>query len=897
MQKFSKCLLLTAIFCLACDPADTSKRMSDQTDEDFDLSVIESIDEDAPEWAESAELTIQTLGASRVTLTWSQATDSADIDAYLVYQDDVLIATLPGDVNAIQVGPLLPNETYVFKVEARDPSGNESEDGPSAELRLDDQEPPTFGESVSLTIQQVTATSISLEWTEAQDNIGVSEYHIYQDHELIGSVGAETRAFSVDGLSEGDDYLFGVQAVDTALNVSTDGPTSSYQLSDQTAPIWPEEASIWATDVAESSLWLRWDEAQDSVGIHLYRVRQDGVEVALLPHDRPYILMQGLSAYTSYAFEVTAEDVMGQSTSTALSLSVETLDLTPPTWAPTASLIPSMTTGDSVTLTWTGASDQGEIVSYTVYQDNIEAHVVDAPNTEVTLSGLVALNDYAFRVEATDSAGHHSNQGPSVIVRLADVLEPIWPEEATFLAREIEPTSARLTWSPASDNVGVVAYEIESESAVIARSSGDLLSVTAHDLVPNSTVVLTVYALDEAGHRSVGPTLTLTTPDFDPPEWPEGASVIASDLTATSVHLNWTSLPADPTISAYVVYQDDLLVETVDHPTDHVTLLNLLPATTTTLRVEVRGPTLLVSNNGPRVDVTTPAIEASEWPENAVLEAADVGETSLSLSWSAVLLEEQATHYEIYQDDLVIGTVVPPQRSFVVEDLQAASTYLFRVDALGIGETVPITGPELSVTTIDATPPFWPEGAVINVGDIDTDSIELNWTPAQDNVGVVGYRVVADPDLEWTTDTPELIAHDLRSARLYEFSVYALDAAGHESPISLTVSAETEGVPGLNDQEVYDGLRPHCAGCHELGESGYFASFEDFQTRVVDDPTVIVPGDPDQSLLIKVLEGNGTAPWVSMPLGNRNYQQMTLLDDTLLDMSSLRSWVLLKGSN
>ena len=896
MIKRLEWIALSVYLCAACVPDTSPDKPLDRSKPLLDSDVMRTVDNDAPSWPEGAALSTRIVELW-VTLTWSQATDATAVDAYLLYQDGTLIAVLPGDVNALQVGPLTSNQNYRFTVQARDPSGNESDDGPGTELQIDDQTPPTFGDSGTLAIQQISGTAISLEWSEALDDVRVNEYHIYQDHELIGSVDGERREFSVDGLAEGVDYLFGVQAVDAALNASTDGPAMIYRLSDQTAPLWPDQASLRATDIAESSLWLRWDEAQDTVGIHRYRVRQDEVEIALLPHDRPYLFIQGLRAHRTYIFDVTAEDLMGQSTSMALSLSVETPDLSPPTWSATASLSPSMTTGDAVTLTWSGASDLGEIVSYTVYQDNLEVQRIEAPSTEATVGDLRALIDYSFRVEATDSVGHHSNGGPSVTVRLADILEPVWPEDAALIASEIEPTSARLTWSPASDNVGVARYEIESEGVILGESSGALLSTTVTDLVPHATTPLTVYAIDGAGHRSRGPTFTLETPNFDRPEWPDGVTVVASELTTTSVRLHWTALPADPTISDYVIYQNDLLVEHVAHPTASVELLNLLPAATTTLRVELRGPTQLESENGPQVEVITPAIEASEWPENAALNAADIGETSLSLSWSAVLLEEQAVHYEIYQDDRSLGTVLPPQRSFVVEDLQAATTYHFHVDVLGIGEVNPIAGPALSVTTIDATPPFWPAGAVITVNDVDTQSIELSWTPAQDNVGVVAYRVHSDPELIWETDQPNLTANDLRAATSYEFSVYALDAAGHESPLALSVSAETEGVPGLNDQEVYDGLRPHCAGCHALGDSAYFASFEDFQSRVVDVRRLITPGDPDQSFFIRVLEGNGTAPWVSMPLGNRNYQQMTLLDNTLIDMDSLRSWVLLKGGN
>ena len=82
---------------------------------------------------------------------------------------------------------------------------------------------------------------------------------------------------------------------------------------------------------------------------------------------------------------------------------------------------------------------------------------------------------------------------------------------------------------------------------------------------------------------------------------------------------------------------------------------------------------------------------------------------------------------------------------------------------------------------------------------------------------------------------------------------------------------------------VYDGLSPDCAACHGPGSgSPYFGSFEEFQQLVVNDAAVITAGDPENSILIRVMEGNGDAPW-AMPLGARNYRQMSLKRDRIYD--------------
>ena len=77
----------------------------------------------------------------------------------------------------------------------------------------------------------------------------------------------------------------------------------------------------------------------------------------------------------------------------------------------------------------------------------------------------------------------------------------------------------------------------------------------------------------------------------------------------------------------------------------------------------------------------------------------------------------------------------------------------------------------------------------------------------------------------------------------------------------------------------------------------HFESFQQFLNLVVNNSSLISFGDPDHSLFILVLEGNGEAPWDSMPLGARNYSQMVQRGDATLPMSELKTWVESMGGN
>ena len=93
------------------------------------------------------------------------------------------------------------------------------------------------------------------------------------------------------------------------------------------------------------------------------------------------------------------------------------------------------------------------------------------------------------------------------------------------------------------------------------------------------------------------------------------------------------------------------------------------------------------------------------------------------------------------------------------------------------------------------------------------------------------------------------------------------------------------------NQAVFDALSPSCAGCHATGSRGYFASIEAFESLLVYEPTLVVPGDPDGSELIRLLEGNGTRAFTQMPIAGPTYAELAESGAATLKMPALRTWV------
>lgn len=98
-----------------------------------------------------------------------------------------------------------------------------------------------------------------------------------------------------------------------------------------------------------------------------------------------------------------------------------------------------------------------------------------------------------------------------------------------------------------------------------------------------------------------------------------------------------------------------------------------------------------------------------------------------------------------------------------------------------------------------------------------------------------------------------------------------------------TASAETV--------RIFEGLQPQCQGCHVAGERGYFKDVAAFQALVVADPRFVVPGSPDESVFVALLEGRATGSFSQMPPAGPAYAALVDAGDATLTVADVRSWI------
>lgn len=181
------------------------------------------------------------------------------------------------------------------------------------------------------------------------------------------------------------------------------------------------------------------------------------------------------------------------------------------TVAPTApTLAASATTQTTTSLSWSGATDNVAVAGYDVYKNGVL--LGSTASTTYAVSGLTASTTYAFTVKSKDAAGNASAASNSVTVTtLAPVADTTAPTAPTLSASGTTASTTNLSWSGATDNVGVTGYNVYQGTTLLG-STTTATTYAVSGLTASTVYTFTVKAKDAAGNISVASnTVSVTT--------------------------------------------------------------------------------------------------------------------------------------------------------------------------------------------------------------------------------------------------------------------------------------------------------------------------------------------------------------------------------------------------
>ncbi|MDD4237286.1 MAG: S-layer homology domain-containing protein [Desulfotomaculaceae bacterium] len=294
----------------------------------------------------------------------------------------------------------------------------------------------------SLTASNIGQATLTLSWSGASDNVGVTSYNIYQNETLLtnwsvnciytfiggggsGSGGAPIgNSYIVTGLSPGTQYTFTVQAVDAAGNESKDGPSATVTtLEPQTVTLNLSKAeaavgeTVTASGTAAPNAWVPIkviDAAQSIVIFDTTKADTIG------NYSIDFIVPAGATG----TLTVIAGEGSNVATRNLTITGTQPPDTEAPVWVD-GSLTFSNVGQNTLTLSWSGASDNVGVTGYKVYQDGVLLTETPATGTSYGVTGLSADTEYTFKVEAGDAVGNWSTDGPSVTVNTVPDYTPI----------------------------------------------------------------------------------------------------------------------------------------------------------------------------------------------------------------------------------------------------------------------------------------------------------------------------------------------------------------------------------------------------------------------------------------------------------------------------------------
>lgn len=438
-------------------------------------------------------------------------------------------------------------------------------------------------------------------------------------------------------------------------------------------------------------------------------------------------------------------------------------------------------TSTSASISWDVSTDNVGVKGYEVKNgDELLKDITEGTST--SLDGLTPSTDYTLTVTAYDAAGNKSQPG-SVTFRTKDMEDTQKPSApANVRASDVTDTTATISWSASTDNVGVQGYKVLSGNEELADVTDT--SVTLQELAPETAYTLTVVAYDAAGNQSEPASVTFTTAEEADTQSPSApAEVSAEDITDTTAMISWTASTDNKGVAGYRIKNGEVILK--DQVTDtQAQLTNLNPGTEYVISVVAYDAAGNESDPGTvsfttlgepeKPDTEKPSIPADVKAENITAAAADI-------SWTASTDNIGVAGYKVMKQDTLLANVTEGT-SYSLTGLNPQTAYTIDIiayDAAG-NESDPGSVTFTTLELRDEEAPSIPDS--VKADPVGQTTAWISWNASTDNVGVAGYEVKnGNTVLADVTEGTGVEIKDLLRGTQYTISVTAYDAAGNRS--------------------------------------------------------------------------------------------------------------------
>ncbi len=560
------------------------------------------------------------------------------------------------------------------------------------------------------------------------------------------------------------------------------------------------------TALSTTSVKLDWTASTDNSGSVRYII-YTGSNAYQIVNQNSFTDLY-LTANTNYTYSIVAIDNAGNRSAYSSPVTVKTLsntaDTTPPTQPGTptgVALSPS-----DIKIYWGASTDNSGTVGYKVMRGNVVAGTTSL--LYFTDSNLSADTNYSYTVIAVDPSGNSSSPSSPITIKTqpptsttptgGDTTPPTPPTGLAYT--QLSTTSAKITWTAGTDNVGVTGYKVYQGTTYLGLTSNTYYTVS--NLVAGTASNFSVQSMDAVGNVSINSTaltITLTggTINTTAPAAPSGLVATLVNGTTGVVKLTWKDNSNNET-------KFDIYHKGPSSTSATLTFLNSVPVNileythsgassgvnqyyvVACISDVCSAPTLTVSITVPPAGDTTPPLVSGV---NSSLQSA----TEAYVSWTANETSTGKVAYGTVTGQLSLFGATPCPTSPIsttnfcikLSGLESSKTYFYRVVATdtagnnGYSQEASFTTP---AGTVAPTIPVTPTGVTAQIDTAGT-SVNIFWQDNSNNetqfkisrrnqgtttwtqIGSVGYNT-------------ERFTNTAVSAGSYEYSVSACNTVG-----------------------------------------------------------------------------------------------------------------------
>ena len=742
----------------------------------------------APGW-HALELHMAVNGTASTVEVWLDNTKIADLSV----AGAIDLGTAP--VGQFQIGELQAGRVY--DVVFDDAAFGSARLGPVAD---------GAAPSVPVGVSGVATSpfSVAVSWLPSTDDVGVLGYDVFRDGLLVGTVSAPTTSFADASALASTTYGYTVRARDASNNLSALSASVSVTTPAATPPLFGDGFESGNLAAWTSSAGL----TPESTDVHTGGFAVEGNTTNGNAVARETLSSTFPDGYGRVAFEIKSQssqvNLLRMRDAAGNSLGYVYVSVGGHLGFHNDATLTNTSSATTVGAGWhvlelhLGINDTAGTVE--VWLDSTlvgDLSAAGTANVGTAPVGQFQIGDaqtgLVYDVVFDDAAFGSARVGPA-----ADGAAPSVPGGVSAVATS--PFSVDVNWSPSTDNVGVAGYDVLRDGAVVGSVSAPTTSFTDASVLAQTTYGYTVRARDGSNNASaLSGVASVTTPAAIPSLFADGFE--SGTLAAWTSSAGLAPESTDVRTGGVAVEGNTTSGNTVARETLSATFADGYARLGFELKSQVSQVNLLRLRDALGNSLGYVYVSAGGhlgFHDDATLTNTSSA-TTVGAGWHVLELHlginDTAGTVEVWLDSTLVadlsaaGTAnvgTAPVGQFQIGDAQTGLVYDVVFDDAAFGSAR--VGP-----AADGAAPSVPGG--VSAVATSPFSVDVNWSPSTDNVGVAGYDVLRDGAVVGSVSAPTTSFTDasVLAQTTYGYTVRARDGSNNVSAPSASRVGDDAG--------------------------------------------------------------------------------------------------------